>query len=80
MDKITEYTISHVNGEIYKCNEAFPNLYCLKLCWDSPELGFGEVRFFYNEKTEVWSVDDECMSENFCKKVLSKWLETIYKK
>ena len=69
-----KYEIYDVNAEMYECNSNFPNMLGLKLYWNA-SLGFGELSFYYNTKTNKWQYDTECMGKEFSKAVLDKWIE-----
>lgn len=76
---IEEYEIEYADGEMYKGNKHFPNTIGFKIQWGAKNIGFGELTFYYDTATKEWSYDDEFMSANFCKAVLMKWLDSIYK-
>ena len=71
-----KYVIHSVDAEVYKANENFPNTMVFKLAWVA-NLGFGELTFYYDTKTQEWECDSECMSKEFCSAILDHWLETI---
>ena len=74
----TKYEIYYVESEMWKCNdEHFPNQVAFRIQWNA-NVGFGELTFVYNTKEHKWTVDDECMSEEFCLAVLQKWLHGVY--
>lgn len=73
-----KYIIYEVHSEMWKCDdEHFPDQIAFRIQW-SANIGFGELEFVYNTKTNKWSIDDECMSEEFCNAVLAKWLHGVY--
>ena len=41
----------------------------------SANIGFGEVCFY--EENDKWYADTECMSKDFCKLLLDKFLENV---
>ena len=45
------------------------------LSW-SANIGFGELTL-YKDDEEGWVADTECMGEDFVKRVLSAWADTI---
>ena len=77
MDK--KYEIYDVEAEMYKANEHFPNTMVFRLNWTA-NLGFGELNFYYDTEKNEWECDSECMSKEFCKVVLDKWLEDMMNK
>ena len=40
-------------------------------------LGFGQCRFYYNELTNEWTVNSECMSEEFVNALIRKMFEKV---
>lgn len=73
-----KYAIYEVRSEMWECDKKhFPNQLAFRIQWVA-NIGFGELTFIYNTKTNTWSVDDEHMSEEFCKAVLFKWLNGVY--
>ena len=73
-----EYIIYEVRSQMWKCDEEFfPDDIAFRIQW-SANVGFGELTFVYNTRTNKWRIDDECMSEAFCKAVLDKWLHGVY--
>lgn len=77
MDK--KYEIYDVEAEMYKANEYFSNTMVFRLNWTA-NLGFGELNFYYDTKKNEWECDSECMSKEFCKAVLDKWLSDVMNK
>ena len=77
MDK--KYEIYNVEAEMYNCNMYYPDCIGFLLSWEA-NLGFGQLTFLYNTKTQRWECDSECMSKEFCVAVLDKWLEQIMSK
>ena len=74
-----KYIIYDVNTEMYICNqEYYPDCIGFQLNWTA-NVGFGQLTFIYNTKTKEWGYDSECMSEEFCKAVLDKWLSDVMK-
>ena len=69
-----KYEIYSVEAEMFNCNQHYPDCIGFQLNWDA-NLGFGQLSFIYNTKTQKWSYDNECMSKEFCVAVLDKWLE-----
>lgn len=68
-----EYEIIEATGEMYKCNDHYPDTYALNIEWVANGIGFGELNITYNEKTGKWQKDTEYMSDEFCQAVLAKW-------
>ena len=53
---------------MYNCNQKYyPNCIGFQLSWEA-NVGFGQLTFMYNTKTQEWGYDSECMSKEFCKK------------
>lgn len=71
---MTRYEIISADGEMYKCNDHYPDTYVLNIEWVANGIGFGELNITYNEKTGKWTKDTEYMSDEFCQAVLAKWL------
>lgn len=69
-----KYEIIEATGEMYKCNDYYPDTYALNIEWVAKERGFGNLNIKYNEKTGKWLKDTEYMSDEFCQAVLAKWL------
>ena len=67
-----EYEIFSAQGELYSYDLQFG----LQISWES-NIGFGQLTFIYDPESETWDCDTECMSEEFCKAVLNKWLHSI---
>ena len=77
MDNI-QLEIYETNSSIFDGNpEYFPNKIFFQIDW-SANIGFGQLTFSYDTKTDKWDCDTECMSKEFCNAVLQKWLEGIY--
>lgn len=73
-----KYIIYEVRSGMWDCDKKyFPNQIAFRIQWIA-NVGFGELTFVYNTATNTWSVDDEHMSEDFCKAVLFKWLNGVY--
>lgn len=72
------YEIYSVQSELYNANqECFPNIIVFNISWEA-NIGFGELKFMYNTKTNKWNYDSECMGKDFCKAVLRKWFESVF--
>lgn len=69
-----KYKIIEATGEMYKCNDCYPNTYALNIEWVAEGIGYGNLHIQYNEKTGKWQKDTEYMSDEFCQAVLAKWL------
>ena len=72
--KQNEYIIYEVHGYFYNSTE--PDCIGFQLEYTA-NIGFGNILFHYNTKTEEYLVDTECMGKEFCLAVLEKWLDTI---
>lgn len=72
-----KYDIYEVSGEIFKCAEPVPYYMVFRLKYTS-NIGWGEITFTYDTNSNAWEIDDEYMSEEFCKAVLNKWLYDTY--
>lgn len=46
-----KYEIIEATGEMYKCNDHYPDTYALNIEWVANGIGFGELNIKYNEKT-----------------------------
>ena len=69
-----QYEIIEATGEMYKCNDHYPDTYALNIKWVAKGIGFGELNITYNEKTGKCSKETEDRSDEFCRAVLAKWL------
>lgn len=70
-----QYEIVYANGEMYKCNDHYPDTYALNIEWDANGIGFGELNITYNKRRANGGKTPSICRTSFAKRFLRSGLQ-----